>query len=86
MARHARRGAKQLKHDADHARNGVMNTVHRMGNEDLRETAAGYVSQGLDHVESLELSVEKEIKNHPLRSVMACLGIGFLAGFLYSRR
>jgi ElaB/YqjD/DUF883 family membrane-anchored ribosome-binding protein len=96
MARHARRGAKQLRHRADEARDGVMHTVQKMGTEavdalrdgygELRDTASDYVSQGRDRVESLERSVEKQIKQHPLTSVMTCLGIGFLAGLLYWRR
>ena len=96
MARHARRGAKQLKQEARHARNGVMHTVQKMGNEavdalrdgygELRDTASNYISQGRDRAESLERSVEKQIKQHPLTSVMAGIGIGFVAGILFSRR
>lgn len=96
MARHARRGAKRMRHTAEEARNGVMHTVREMGNDavgvlrdgydDLRETASDYIGQGRDKFESMEHSVEKQIKQHPLTSVMASLGIGFLAGFLFSRR
>lgn len=94
--RHARRGAKQLRHRAEEARNGVMDTVHKMGNEavgairdgydDLRETASDYVSHGRERVGDLERSVEKRIKQNPLATVMTCLGLGFLVGLLYSRR
>lgn len=96
MARHARRGGKRVRHAADEARNGVMHTVREMGNEavgalrdgydDLRDTASDYIGQGREKFESVEQSVEKQIKQHPLTSVMASLGIGFLLGFLYSRR
>ncbi len=96
MARHARNGAKQLKHDAERTRNGVVHTVQKMGAETvgalrdgydgLRETASDYISEGRDRAESLEHSVEQQIKQHPLTSVMASLGIGFLAGVIFSRR
>ncbi|HEY2826490.1 MAG TPA: hypothetical protein VGJ04_02735, partial [Pirellulales bacterium] len=96
IRRQARRGAKQLRHQADEARNGVMHTVQKMGSEavgairdgydDLRETASDYVNHGVDRVESLEQSFEKQVKQHPMSSVLTCLGIGFLAGVLFSRR
>ena len=96
MARHARNGAKQLKHDAQRARKGVMHTVQKMGSEavdalrdgygDLRETAADYIGQGRDHAKSLERSMQRQIKQYPLTSVLASLGIGFLAGCFFSRR
>ena len=73
--RHARRGAKQLRHRAEEARNGVMDTVHKMGNEavgairdgydDLRETASDYVSQGRERVGDFERSIEKRVKQNP---------------------
>jgi ElaB/YqjD/DUF883 family membrane-anchored ribosome-binding protein len=96
VARHARNGAKQLKHDTERTRNDVMHTVQKMGSEavdavrdgydGLRETASGYINDGFDRAESLERSVEKQIGQRPLTSVMASLGIGFLAGVLFTRR
>jgi ElaB/YqjD/DUF883 family membrane-anchored ribosome-binding protein len=96
MGRHARNGARQLKHDAERTRNGVMHTVQKMGGEavdalrdgydGLRETASGYINDGFDRAESLERSVEKQIEQRPLAAVMVSLGIGFLAGILFTRR
>jgi ElaB/YqjD/DUF883 family membrane-anchored ribosome-binding protein len=73
-----------------------MHTVQKIGNEavgvvkdgyeDLRETAADYVDQGRTKVESWEQSLEKRVKQRPLRSVLMAVGLGFVAGFLYSRR
>ena len=95
-ARQARRGAKQVRRHAEEARNGVIDTVHKMGNEavgalrdgydDLHETASDYVRQGRKHVGDFERSVEKRIKQNPISTVLTCLGLGFLIGFLYTRR
>jgi ElaB/YqjD/DUF883 family membrane-anchored ribosome-binding protein len=94
-ARQARRGAKQVRRHAEEARNGVMDTVHKMGNEavgalrdgydDLRETASDYVSHGRERVGDFERSIEKRVKQNPMTTILTCLGLGFLVGFLYRR-
>ena len=95
-ARHARRGAKQLRRQAEEARNGVMDTVHKMGHEavgalrdnydDLHETASDYVRQGRKQIGNFERSIEKRVKQNPMTTIFTCLGLGFLVGFLYTRR
>lgn len=45
-----------------------------------------WYKEGREKVIQFEHSVENQIREHPLQSVMIAAGVGFLAGYLVSRR
>ena len=95
-AKHVRNAARHLRDVAEHEQNGILHTVQKVGNEavdavregyeGLRDGAADYVEQGRAKVESMEQSLEREIKQRPFTSIMVGTAVGFLLGCLFSRR
>jgi len=73
-----------------------MHTIHKVGNdavkaarngyEDLRDAAGDYVDRGRATAKSMEHSIENQIKERPLSTVLLSLGLGFLAGYVFARR
>ena len=45
-----------------------------------------FYKEGREKAIQLEQGLENSIREHPLQSVMIAAGVGFLAGFLVSRR
>ncbi|NOT01712.1 MAG: DUF883 family protein [Phycisphaerales bacterium] len=54
--------------------------------QDLRESASEYASQGRDKVQQVELTIEKYIQEHPLKTVLIAAGAGLLLGRFWVRR
>jgi ElaB/YqjD/DUF883 family membrane-anchored ribosome-binding protein len=53
--------------------------------EQLRDTAAEYAEQGRAKYEEIEQSLETQIRDQPLKSMLIACGIGFVLG-LFLRR
>jgi ElaB/YqjD/DUF883 family membrane-anchored ribosome-binding protein len=51
-----------------------------------KDAAVEVYEQGLEKAKQLEKTMENRIREHPLQSVLIAAGVGFLAGFLVSRR
>ena len=58
----------------------------RSGASHLRDTASDYVDQGREKAREMEQLVEEKITDRPMGSVLMALGLGFLIGFLFTRR
>jgi len=56
------------------------------GMEQLGETASDYVRQGRRKARSIEVSAQRTIKQRPITSVLAAMGVGFLVGRFFTRR
>jgi ElaB/YqjD/DUF883 family membrane-anchored ribosome-binding protein len=65
--------------------------------KDIRELSAAakdvaaekvdhWYKEGREKVVQFEQTLENRIRSHPLQSVMIAAGVGFLAGYLVSRR
>ena len=74
----------------------MMHSIQEVGTEarkaaqeklgDLRDTAGQYIDQGRARVRDFSDTLEMQIRDQPLRSVLIATGIGFVLGFLWSRR
>ncbi len=53
---------------------------------DLKEGAASRYHAGVDKAAQARDSVTEYVKDNPGKSILACLAVGALAGFLVSRR
>jgi ElaB/YqjD/DUF883 family membrane-anchored ribosome-binding protein len=80
-----REKARDLSHDAQMlgaaTRVAAAETV-----ENLRTTAADYYEKGRERVTDLGHTVEDQIRRHPITSLLIASGIGFVIGYLASRR
>lgn len=63
----------------------VTQDVRELGSV-TKEAAAEVYEHGLEKAKELEKNLENRIREHPLQSVLIAAGVGFLAGFLISRR
>ena len=52
----------------------------------VRASASEYCEEGRDKVQQVERSVERFIRQQPLRSVLIAAGVGMLLGGLWMRR
>ena len=48
----------------------------------LRDNAAAYYEDGVKHVKSFEESLEKQVRTHPLQSLLIAAGAGLLLGVI----
>jgi ElaB/YqjD/DUF883 family membrane-anchored ribosome-binding protein len=95
-AKEIRTAGRRLRRAVAVERNGVMRTVQKVGNEaaqavrdsyeGIRETAEDYVDQGRRKFKSAERNLERRIKQRPLEAVFIGIAMGFVTGFIYSRR
>lgn len=90
------RHTEELREDLRDTANDVRRGVQEIGNkarqvaeeqiENLRETASEYVEQGRNKALEWEDSLESQIRDEPMKSMLIAAGIGFVAGFLLLRR
>jgi ElaB/YqjD/DUF883 family membrane-anchored ribosome-binding protein len=95
-AKQVRSAARHVRAVAEHEGNGLLHTAQRVGNEavsavkdgyeGLRDTAAEYIDEGRERVQTLERSVVRQVRQRPMTSVLLGLGFGFLAGIIFARR
>jgi ElaB/YqjD/DUF883 family membrane-anchored ribosome-binding protein len=54
--------------------------------ETLRSSAGDYIEQGRTRAMEMERSLESQIRDQPLKSVLMAAGFGLVLGVLWSRR
>jgi len=52
----------------------------------VRENAGGVYQQGVEKAKNLEKSLETQIKEHPLQSLLIAAGLGMVVAWLFRRR
>lgn len=80
-----RKTASALGHDVENlgsvARELAVDVVDK-----FQENSAKYYDQGMKKAVKLEKGLEKTISENPLTSLMVALGVGLVAGAIFSRR
>ena len=95
-AREMRDTAHRVRKTANEEANSVLESARdagdhftqavRSGVTHMRDTASDYIDQGRDKAREMEQIVEQRITDRPFGSVLMALGLGFLFGFLFTRR
>lgn len=77
--------AEQLREKANQVRKDIRE-LGTVAKEVAAEKVDHWYKEGREKVIQFEQSFENRIREHPLQSVMIAAGVGFLAGYLVSRR
>ncbi len=83
--------AKEVRESARSARDAVQNTASNIKDaaseqfENIRSTASDYFEQGRDRAMEFEQTIEEQIQERPITSVMIAAAFGFVLGMLCTR-
>ena len=80
-----RTSTDQLREKATQVRQDIRE-LGAVAKDVATEKVDHWYKEGREKVIQFENSVENRIREHPLQSIMIAAGVGFLAGYLVSRR